>query len=82
MSRSISIALTATIFLTFGCSVTGDANEVVVEHPTAQFIVAEVAAEKHCAKYGKSAQHVQTSPERSTVLFLRSRISTFECVEP
>jgi hypothetical protein len=68
--------------LTGGCSVTGDASEVAVEHSAEQFMVAEAAAEKHCAKYGKSAQHVQTSPERSTVLFLRSKISTFECVAP
>jgi len=82
MGRSNFIALGASILLTGGCSVTGGANEVAVEHSAEQFLVAEMAAEEHCAKYGKSAKHVQTSPQTPSVLLLRSRTSIFECVEP
>ncbi len=62
------------------CSVSGDAFEVSVEHSAGQPLIGQLAADKHCAAYGKSAVHLQTSPRQSSVLALGSRVSLYECV--
>jgi len=66
------------------CAVQGSEQEVSIEYPAGQFLIAEQAAERHCAKYNRMAQHVQTLPKtsNSAVLFLQTRTSVFECVEP
>jgi len=65
------------------CAVQGTDKEVSIEYPTAQFAIAENAAERHCAKFDRAARLVQTLPAtpKSSVLFLQTRTSVFECVE-
>ena len=62
------------------CSVSGDAFEVSVEHPTLQPLIGQLAVERHCAEYGKSAVHLQTSARRSSILALGGRVSLYQCV--
>ncbi len=64
------------------CSVGGDASEVSVEHPAEQPLIGQLAAESHCAEYGKSAVHLQTSPLKNSILALSSRVSLYACVDP
>ncbi len=62
------------------CSVAGDDEGVWVKHPANQFIIAEKAAERHCAEVGKVSRHLSTSEERGFDLyFLTARISLFAC---
>ena len=79
-ARLSGVALTAMLF---GCAVNGDVDEVRIEHPAHQFLVAELAAEKHCRSFGRVARHLQTSPAKgSAILRLKSRVSLFACEDP
>lgn len=74
------------IFLTAvalgGCTVRADKNEISIEHLSTQPGVAQVIADRHCAKYAKVARRVQLGIERAgPILGLRKKISTFECVD-
>ena len=86
MARStISLKLSILgLCLTLGaCAVQGTKNEVSIEHPAGKFLIAEQAAEGHCAKYNRIARHVQSLPTTSSsgTLFLQTQTSVFECVE-
>jgi len=65
------------------CAVQGSEKEVSIEHPAGKFLFAEQAAERHCAEYNRIARHVQSLPttSNSSVLFLQTQTSVFECVE-
>ena len=65
----------------WGCTISADENEVVIEHPANQPGVAEFKADNHCAKFGKVAERVQLGIQKTTYLWLRGRISVFECVD-
>jgi len=56
--------------------------EITIEHPSNQFIIAEVKADDYCAEKGRRAQHVQTQISQQSVLFFQSSISVFRCVVP
>ncbi|MDD9875940.1 MAG: hypothetical protein OXR84_00705 [Magnetovibrio sp.] len=80
-----AMGLAAALILGFlaGCAVTGDADEVSVEHPAHQFLVAEIAADRHCRSFGRVARHLQTSPAQPSEIFkLQSRVSLFACEAP
>ena len=51
-----------------------------IEHPANQFIIAEVRAQNYCSERNADARHIQSSPIQAGFLFLRTRLSTFECV--
>lgn len=65
------------------CAVQGSEKEVSIEHPAGKFLIAEQAAKRHCAEYNRIARHVQSLPttSNSSVLFLQTQISVFECAE-
>jgi len=78
----IALAFVALAFVA-GCAVQGDAEEVRIEHPAHQFLIAEHQAQQHCSEHGKHARLLQTSPvQGSNVLFLKSRVSVFACEAP
>lgn len=64
----------------WGCTISADENEVVIEHPANQPGVAGFMAGNHCAKFGKVAERVRMGNQKSSYLWLQGRISVFECV--
>ena len=64
-----------------GCStLSGDENEVVIKYSSPYPGVAQLMADKHCAKFGKAALHVQRGIEETGFVGFRTRTSVFECV--
>jgi hypothetical protein len=55
---------------------------ITIEHDTLQPELAVVDAERHCAKYGKKAVLVTTTPEApsASLFYLNSSLSVFDCV--
>jgi len=74
------VAAVLVALLLAGCStVRGDANEVVIEHLAEYPGAAQLLADEHCAKYGKRAEHVQMGTTKSSFIWLRGKVSVFEC---
>lgn len=64
-----------------GCTLKADENEISIEHLSTQPGVAQLMADRHCAKYAKSARRVQMGIDRAgPVPGIRYKISTFECI--
>jgi hypothetical protein len=66
-----------------GCAVRHESPEgITIEHDAYQPELAAVEAREHCAQYGKKAVLVGTSPAApsSSLLYLESRISMYDCV--
>ncbi len=64
-----------------GCStLSGDENEVVIEYSSPYPGAAQLMADRHCAKFGKAALHVQRGIEETGFVGFRTKTSVFECV--
>jgi hypothetical protein len=66
-----------------GCAVRHESPDgITIEHDAYQPELAAVEAREHCAQYGKKAVLVGTSPAApsSSLLYLESRISMYDCV--
>lgn len=64
-----------------GCStLSGDEDEVVIKYSSPYLGVAQLMADRHCAKFGKSALHVQRGNEETWFIGFRTKTSIFECV--
>ena len=66
-----------------GCAVRHESPDgITIEHDAYQPELATVEAQEHCAQYGKKAVLVGTSPAApsSSLLYLESRISMYDCV--
>jgi len=66
---------------TGGCTIRADANEVVVEHMADYPGAAQAIADGRCAEFGKTARLVEAGITQKTYLWLRGRVSVFECVD-
>jgi hypothetical protein len=64
-----------------GCALSGDAAEVTIEHFAEYPGVAQMLAEDHCAKFGKTAKLVQVGLQDTYALGIRKRVSVFHCVD-
>lgn len=64
-----------------GCgTLSGDENEVVIKYSSPYPGAAQLMADRHCAKFGKAALHVQRGNEETGFMGFRSKTSVFECV--
>lgn len=66
-----------------GCAVRHESPDgITIEHDAFQPELAAVDAQEHCAKYGKKAVLVNTSPPApsASLLYLNSSLSMFDCV--
>jgi hypothetical protein len=66
-----------------GCAVRhASPDGITIEHDAYQPELAAIEAREHCAEYGKKAVLVGTSPAApsSSLLYLESRISMYNCV--
>ena len=64
-----------------GCgTLSGDENEVVIEYSSPYPGAAQLMADRHCAKFGKAALHVQRGIEETGFMGFRTKTSIFECV--
>jgi hypothetical protein len=63
-----------------GCTLSSNADEVVIEHFADYPGVAEVLADQHCAKLGKTAKLVQMGVQDTYFIGIRKRVSVFHCV--
>lgn len=66
-----------------GCAVRhASPDGITIEHDAFQPELAAVDAREHCAKYGKKAVLVATSPPApsSALLYLNSSLSMYDCV--
>jgi hypothetical protein len=66
-----------------GCAVRHESPDgITIEHDAYQPELAAVEAREHCAQYGKKAVLVGTSSAApsSSLMYLESRISMYDCV--
>lgn len=66
-----------------GCAVRHESPDgITIEHDALQPELATVEANEHCAKYGKKAVLVATSPPAPSrsLLYLDSSLSMYNCV--
>lgn len=73
--------LTAISAVLAGCALSGDANEVTIEHFADYPGVAQMLAEDHCAKFGKAAKLAQMGLQDTYAIGLRKRVSVFHCID-
>jgi len=69
--------------LIIACTVTGDEERVSVKHSTEQAYFGNLAAEEHCAKYGKVAKLLKSSPTvaNTSSFYFRTKTSDYACVD-
>jgi hypothetical protein len=75
-------ALLGIVLWLAGCAVRhASPDGITIEHDSFQPELAAVDAREHCAKYGKKAVLVGTSPSApsSSLLYLNSRLSMYDC---
>jgi hypothetical protein len=78
-----SVVLLGVAFWLAGCAVRHESPDgITIEHDAYQPELAAVDAQEHCAKYGKKAVLVKTSPPAPSrsLLYLNSSLSMFDCV--
>jgi hypothetical protein len=64
-----------------GCAVVEkDGDHIAIRHSSENNLFVQREADDHCAYFGKKAVKVQESDPMASILFLRSRVSTFKCV--
>lgn len=67
--------------LVAGCAVVEkDGDHIAIRHSAENNLLVQHKADEHCAYFGKKAVKVQESDPMASILFLRSRVSTFRCV--
>jgi len=64
-----------------GCAVNADQMGIAIEHSAERTYFASRQASDHCATFQKKSVLVQTSPVQVNAVGLRTRVSTFKCVE-
>jgi len=67
-----------------GCAVRHETPEgIVIEHNALHPELADIEAQKHCARYGKKAVLVKrtAAAPSPSLLYMRSRVSIYDCVE-
>jgi hypothetical protein len=76
-------AMAVTTLLLAACAVRHASPEgITIEHDAKQPELAVIEADRHCAKYGKKAVLIKTTPEApsASLFYLSSSLSVFDCV--
>ncbi|MBO6949515.1 MAG: hypothetical protein JJ855_16155 [Rhodospirillales bacterium] len=81
MEKYKCLAAVLSLTIVAGCAVVEkDGDHIAIRHSSENNLFVQHEADEHCAYFGKKAVKVQESDPMASILFLRSRVSTFKCV--